>query len=454
MQLESGINKELKILIVSSLSPYQSADLGKDIIDSLLKRGHNVDFITRYKFDKMLSNMYSVYSEYEPPTPMSFATKIKNRFPFLKKIHKPSFLRDKSNYYNGITIVNKDESIPPVDSALILNKIRKDYDLIIVLFWQFMITTQSLQSIYEKLKVPVFIIAVDMFPMTGGCHYFRNCRRFTDSCGLCPAFNSTDENDITHFNFQYKKKVYSSIEYVLLGNKWISHYASMSPLFNKSLIKHLILPTNEETFNIKDNERTRKELNIDITKKFLIFAGAPDLNRERKGFKYLIESVNLFLDKLSIREKQEVLIILAGKVITGIDNIFHADVVQLGFLGIDRLSEVYSVSDVFLCPSIDDAGPTMINQSIMCGTPVVSFEMGVAFDLIENNITGYRAKMKDSNDFSNGIKAIYDLDTEEKMIMQKNCRNLAVKNYSRSVFSEKIENIFAEISISKRCARS
>jgi glycosyltransferase involved in cell wall biosynthesis len=49
----------------------------------------------------------------------------------------------------------------------------------------------------------------------------------------------------------------------------------------------------------------------------------------------------------------------------------------------------------------------MINESIMCGTPVVSFRMGVAEDLIINGETGYIVKLKNIRDLANGIDEDY-----------------------------------------------
>ena len=61
-----------------------------------------------------------------------------------------------------------------------------------------------------------------------------------------------------------------------------------------------------------------------------------------------------------------------------------------------------AMSDVFLSPSIQDAGPMMLNQALMCGTPAVAFNIGVAYDII-NDKTGYLAKYRDSEDFCKGI---------------------------------------------------
>ena len=97
------------------------------------------------------------------------------------------------------------------------------------------------------------------------------------------------------------------------------------------------------------------------------------------------------------------------------------------------IASAYQAADIFACPSIEDSGPSMINQSLMCGTPVVSFEMGVALDLILNGKTGYRAKLKDSQDLANGMCSILNMPDAEYEEMANNCRKLALKLYEPTV---------------------
>jgi len=100
---------------------------------------------------------------------------------------------------------------------------------------------------------------------------------------------------------------------------------------------------------------------------------------------------------------------------------------------------------VFLCPSIEDSGPLMINESIMCGTPVVSFDMGVAPDLVHTGKTGYRATLKDSEDLARGIYKLLNLSDTEYAQMSGNCRELGLKLYSPSVQLQGFERVFKSV---------
>jgi len=80
----------------------------------------------------------------------------------------------------------------------------------------------------------------------------------------------------------------------------------------------------------------------------------------------------------------------------------------------------------------------MINQSIMTGTPVVSFEMGVSEDLVLTAKTGYRAAVRNSIDLAKGIDCVLSLTDDEHEKMCETCRTFAIHNYTFNISTEKI----------------
>ena len=49
---------------------------------------------------------------------------------------------------------------------------------------------------------------------------------------------------------------------------------------------------------------------------------------------------------------------------------------------------LYRASDLLASPSIDDIGPTIVQEAFMNHLPIVAFNLGVAKDLVKNNING------------------------------------------------------------------
>lgn len=58
------------------------------------------------------------------------------------------------------------------------------------------------------------------------------------------------------------------------------------------------------------------------------------------------------------------------------------DSIGIDYVQLEKLPEIYAISTCYICPSIDDAGPMMVNQSLCCGTPVVGFEIGSVLQVV------------------------------------------------------------------------
>lgn len=183
----------------------------------------------------------------------------------------------------------------------------------------------------------------------------------------------------------------------------------------------------------------RNEFNIPIQKRFIFFFGAQSLNDKRKGISYLLEALEILYNQLTGEERDSILLLLAGRDIEPIKDKLLFDYKHLGFVSPDELPKIYSLANVFLSPSVNDAGPLMVNQSLSCGTPVVAFEMGTALDMVKDKGTGYCAKLLDSKDFAEGMKYVFRLSQDEYAEMSKRCRNVAMELTSEEAFIKQFE---------------
>jgi glycosyltransferase involved in cell wall biosynthesis len=180
--------------------------------------------------------------------------------------------------------------------------------------------------------------------------------------------------------------------------------------------------------------------------KQIIFMGATAIGEERKGARYMMEALRILSASLPAGTKEKVFVMIAGRS----DNNALKDIPFphkfIGFLNDDRLLALaYQSADILVCPSIEDAGPMMINEAIMCGTPVVAFEMGVALDLVHTGKTGYRAKLRDSEDLAKGIATMLDLSQDEYKVMSSNCRELGLRLCHPKVQVDSFEKLFGAV---------
>ena len=147
---------------------------------------------------------------------------------------------------------------------------------------------------------------------------------------------------------------------------------------------------------------------------------------------------------MSSRERDDIVVMTIGRDSESISDKIRFDQKHLGYMNIDDLPYVYALADVFVSPSINDAGPSMVNQSIACGTPVVSFEMGTALDVIKGTGAGICVPLKDVKGMANAILDILHLNSEEKKIMRFRSRQVAVDNHSIDAVIKSFRSLIQE----------
>ena len=336
----------------------------------------------------------------------------------------------KSSPKPGYFFFYKRENNPPVASDKILAKITKPYDLVYVVFWQTMLSFESIDRIYDKLHCQIQFAGVDYSQMSGGCHFTNGCERYKTGCGSCPAFDSKDENDFTAWNVQYRKKVYEKVKPVVYGNLYTLSFYKESYLLKDArleLTPSAIIDT--EVFKPLESRSLRKKYNIPDEKKYVVFFACQNLDDERKGMRYLIEALNLLYKQLSTKTN-EVLIMMAGYGFDKVSPLIAFDTKGLGYVSMNTLPELFSISTLFICPSVNDAGPMMVGQSLCCATPVVGFDMGSVKQLVKDKGTGICVPLGDSQALAEGMETVIGMSAEEYDKMSVRCREIALNNCS------------------------
>lgn len=402
------------ILIISSVDPSMGpARVSVDYYNAFKQRGFDIDLLTLYSVEDH-PEFLSVYKKHRRLR--NIANKVLYRLTGLRKT--------KSNDLFFYTY----ETLPPVPVNRVLSVIKKEYDAVLVFFWQRLLSYATVKGIYEKLHCQIHFMGVDYSQMSGGCHFTCDCVGYQTGCGRCPAVFSRREKDFTRFNVKYREKVFEIVKPVVHGNLYMREN-----FYKKAyLLKGARIEPSHDIFDMKefypmDKGVLRGKYNISQNKRFIIFFGCQDLDDPRKGMDYLIASLGRFWDNLNEEQRKEVVLIIAGRRIDSIKDRIKFEMNYVGYVPSSKMPELYSVADVFLSPSIDDAGPTMVNQSLCCGTPVVAFEMGAALESVKGQRTGYCAILKDSMDFANGIISIYKMSESERLLMRKRCCEVAYK---------------------------
>lgn len=437
-----------RILLISSMPPYHSAGYGWDVVHALESAGHSVDYLTTYSFRGQRKNDITLLKRTGKNRIINFVGQL------LRHKHMRPLKNLLLNLYNntmvseyekpdGIFIVHPDESRPSIPNELLVEKIKGEYDAVVTLFWQGMINSSSLVALYDRLKCPIIVDSPDMAPMTGGCQYFNKCRRFEHECGSCPGLKSKDEKDQSHKNYLLKRKNYGSIPMVFRCNSWMMEFAIKSKLFSNNTTSIISFILNENEFAPTLNrDKIRKKLGLNATgKKVLLLRSAHDY---RKGSDYAIEAITRFVQN-SPNIRNSIIVLTIGEKYVK-DKLSNTGIkcVHLGVVGRDELIKCYQAADYFINCSVDDAGPSMINQSILCGTPVICFDNGTACDVICERESGFKCPTGDSDALLNKLETALCLPVYEYESLREKTREIGLRFNSYNAYIRNFNNVMQE----------
>lgn len=423
----------MNILLINNINPLAaSGSVGLDLYNGFKSNGHFVKLLVNVYKTNYPEGVVCVETRFEAKK-KEILTKISNRL----KLGKNQNLDSKYHIHE----VKEQNEIYRTDRILKTAGFKPD--AIIMLFIKDFINTKNMYELYEKTDAPIYWLMYDMAPITGGCHYAWDCKGYLKDCGTCPGLYSSDPHDPTYINLKIKKNYIDKTNIQLItASEWQYRQSKSSSLFRNKTIHKILLSVDSKVFKPVNKENLRTEMGIPNTKK-IIFLGAVYMSDLRKGMQYLLESLKLFNDKImGTTLENNILLLIAGVNIEEIAGSLPFEYHYLGYVDNTKgIASAYQAADVFVCPSIEDSGPSMINQSIMCGTPVVSFEMGVSPDIVISGKTGYMAKLKDSDDLAQGLFNVLSMSDDQYDKMAKNCRELAVERFSQEVQILQFENI-------------
>ena len=205
-------------------------------------------------------------------------------------------------------------------------------------------------------------------------------------------------------------------------------------------IHHIPYGIDTEAYQPLDPEQSRERLGIPLHKKVLMF-GAARLTDPRKGGDLLLKA----LSSLPASLKAETVLLIIGNDGEAIAEAAGIASLNLGYVSSDRLKSIaYSAADLFIFPTRADNLPLVLQESMACGTPMVSFKVGGVPDLVRPGITGYLATPEDVFDFCNGIVELLE-DQNLRSRMSQQCRAIALDEYPLQLQAKRYVKLYRQI---------
>jgi glycosyltransferase involved in cell wall biosynthesis len=292
-------------------------------------------------------------------------------------------------------------------------------------------------------KAAVFTVR-DMWPLTGHCAVNYDCERWRTGCGNCPYPNAGPPlpkgRDGTRLEWKLKRWVYrhSRLTLVALSTRMIKQLRQS--ILNHLPVYHIPNGVDTEAYQPLDQAMCRAALGIPAYKKVLLFA-AGHLNRKNKGAEVLLQA----LDGLPPVLQKDLVLLLMGEGGDVLASATDLDARPMGYVGGARLkSMLYTAADLFVLPTCGEGLPNVLLESMACGTPMVSFDVGGVPDLVRPSVTGYLAAPADVDDLRHGILMLLE-DTAGRVAMGQCCRDIAVKEYDTAYEVQRYIEIYQRV---------
>lgn len=209
------------------------------------------------------------------------------------------------------------------------------------------------------------------FAYTGKCGHSVECEQWKTECKKCPHLKnyvSTLWFDHTNYMFKQKKVLLKDFEelFIITPSEWLGDRVGESFLKDKfRMIIHNGIDTS--IFSPRDCLELRQELGIENNEK-IVLALAPHLMTKEKGGLY-VKEIAAKLRDCNIR------FVMVG--VDGIQREYDGNLIICGPIYDKRkLSEFYSMADLFLICSERENFPTTCLEAQCCGTPVYGFNTG------------------------------------------------------------------------------
>lgn len=290
---------------------------------------------------------------------------------------------------------------------------------------------EILFNFLKKYNKRVIWTLHDCWAFTGHCAYFDrvNCDKWKTGCYQCPQKRNYPKSiliDNSKNNYNKKKLAFSIIPdlTIVTPSVWLKN------LVKESFLKEYevkVINNGIDTQNFKPIYSDFKKENGLQNKKIIL--GVANSWGERKGFKDFIE-----LSKLINNEYIIILIGLNSKQIKTLPkNIIGFEKTN----NIKQLSEIYTAADILFNPTYEDNYPTVNIEALLCGTPVVCYKTGGAFEMLNEN----RGVIVEKGNLEASLNAIKKID---KSFLTEN-RDSLIKSFDKSVMVKNYINIYEKV---------
>jgi glycosyltransferase involved in cell wall biosynthesis len=243
----------------------------------------------------------------------------------------------------------------------------------------------------------------DMNSFTGGCHYSMGCEQYNTNCAQC--LQIADSKTATHF-LDVKIKAFKKNKHInFVGpSTWLSNLSKNSNVAKDFPHYDIRNAFDTKIFKPLNKQACKEILGFPKDKKLITYI-TPNIDNKRKGFDFLIQVVKQF----ELNSNVHFCCVGNTSENLGVQNFGHVNDEIL-------MAQIYNATDLFLMPSLADNLPNVLIESILCGTPALSFKVGGIPEIIQHGINGILCNVSAKeliDEINNFLNQKYSFDAQE-----------------------------------------
>jgi glycosyltransferase involved in cell wall biosynthesis len=282
-------------------------------------------------------------------------------------------------------------------------------------------------SYFKKHKIKLIWTFHDCWAFTAYCPYFVsiNCDKWKEECADCPRYRDYSMLfDRSRELYREKKELFAGLDLTIVTpSQWLAGLVKQSFLKNYPVT---VINNGIDLSVFRPRENVfREKYGIPADKRILL--GVAFGWGTRKG-------LDVFIQLSKILDPDKYQIVLVGTT-EKVDQQLPSSIISVHSTQNQlELAEIYSASDLLLNPSREDNYPTTHMEALACGTPVLTFQTGGTFEMLDETC-GAVVPCDDIEAFCHEILRI----CEEGSFSSENCLRKAKDFDQNQKFKEYID---------------
>lgn len=282
----------------------------------------------------------------------------------------------------------------------------------------------------------------DPWALTGHCVHPLDCNGWKTGCKKCPYLDrySPLREDNASAIWNLKESTYKEIKDIdiIVASEWMYDFVKASPLGKIFKNIHLIpfgIDTN--VFKRRENrKKLREQLGIKESDFVIMFRQDP---QELKGMKFIVE----MLKKLRVTKNVVLLTVGMTKLIDELKNRYK--IIEYEWVNdTNKMVDLYSVSDLFLMPSLAESFGMMAVEAMSSSLPVIVSNNAALPSVCDSPNSSIAVNLLNPRELLDTVKMLTESSNQRQTLGGK-ARRFVQKKYRKDIYETSILNLYKDI---------